>query len=149
MWVRVLEPHAQDSQEGTSEEPPQELEEEDPLRFHFLVHSALDVFEERDRSNAAAADTLCDTYCGLLFPVEDFVVYGYTTKTKLKLVAVLEDAAYLDAAMQEFFERLHVLVMNALGNPFHRPGNYLRSAKLDASLDALIRELQGRVYLKK
>jgi hypothetical protein len=53
--------------------------EEDPVRFHYIVHCALDVVDERLGGGGQASDasTKGDAYLGMLYPTEDFRVYGW------------------------------------------------------------------------
>jgi hypothetical protein len=52
--------------------------DEDPIRFHYIVHCALDVVDERLGGGAPAGETSKgDAYLGMLYPTEDFRVYGW------------------------------------------------------------------------
>jgi trafficking protein particle complex subunit 2 len=51
--------------------------EEDPIRFHYIVHCALDVVDERLGGGVTDASTKGDAYLGMLYPTEDFRVYGW------------------------------------------------------------------------
>lgn len=69
---------------------------EDELRFHFIVHTSLDVVEERAATKEKQG--ALDSYLGLLYPTEDYNVYGYVTASAVKLVLVLDDAGALRRA---------------------------------------------------
>lgn len=51
---------------------------EDELKFTYIVHTSLDVVEERINNSAAGRPSTGDTrelYLGLLYPTEDYKVY--------------------------------------------------------------------------
>lgn len=104
----------------------------DALKFHFIVHTALDLFEERGRETAAAS------YLGLLFPTEEFKVYGHQSNTGLKLVAVLSDSDIRDSDMKAFFERLQAALVRALCNPFQRLGSEISSQRFQEDVARLV-----------
>ena len=94
---------------------PGQIAAEPSLKFHYHVHTSLDVIEEKVNPNrraaaAAAAAALHSTpaaaqsgggssggsgelYLGQLFSVEEYKVFGYITNTKIKLVAVIHETA--------------------------------------------------------
>ena len=100
---------------------------EDELRFHFIVHAALDHIEERDATQrqwagASSSGGKLEMYQGMLYPIDGMRVYGYLTNTRLKLVAVLDDADEVkDAEMKALFRRVHSLYADTVSNPFHTP----------------------------
>ena len=61
----------------------EEEEEEEDFKFHLLAHCALDVIEERVGTLGAAdgvgtnASGSKSSFLGLLFPTEEYRVYGY------------------------------------------------------------------------
>eukprot|EP01097_Dermamoeba_algensis_P002775 TRINITY_DN209_c0_g1_i4.p1 TRINITY_DN209_c0_g1~~TRINITY_DN209_c0_g1_i4.p1 ORF type:complete len:129 (-),score=26.08 TRINITY_DN209_c0_g1_i4:414-800(-) len=65
------------------------------LKFHYIVHTALDVIEEKVQKNIGTdgkqAAQANEMYLGLLYPIEDYKVYGYMTNTKIKFIVVLDD----------------------------------------------------------
>eukprot|EP00050_Salpingoeca_kvevrii_P011719 m.17529 g.17529 ORF g.17529 m.17529 type:complete len:107 (-) comp3593_c0_seq2:323-643(-) len=63
---------------------------EDVLRFQFLVHSALDVVDEKVASLGKSG---ADQFLGLLSSADDMRVYGYMTQTKYKFVVVVDDVS--------------------------------------------------------
>lgn len=103
----------------------------DQLRFHFIVHTALDFVEEKVAAQqqatqqhaagaaAGAAGSKNEPYLGLLYPIEELRVYGYLSNSRVKLIAVLDDEEVKDAEMKVFFRRLHTLYVDTISNPFH------------------------------
>jgi len=100
----------------------------DGLKFHYIAHTSLDVFEERTGSGAKSS-TEC--YLGLLYAMDDFAVYGYITPLRVKIVLTiaLTDALVRDADVTMIFRALHMAYYHALTNPFLR---------LDAPYDAIV-----------
>ena len=109
----------------------------DQLRFHFIVHTALDFVEEKVAAQrqqttqqqaagaAAAAGSKHEAYLGLLYPIEELRVYGYLTNSRVKLIAVVDDEEVKDAEVKVFFSRLHRLYVDTISNPFHDPNGEL------------------------
>ncbi|VEL06691.1 unnamed protein product [Protopolystoma xenopodis] len=67
----------------------------DPLFYHFKVHAALDVIEEKmgkfgSISRGSHNRENAEQYLGLLYPTEDHRLYGYVTNTRTKFVIVQE-----------------------------------------------------------
>jgi trafficking protein particle complex subunit 2 len=102
------------------------------LRQQFILHAALDRFDElvgRDLSwrdpGANGADAM---WVGLLCPVEDMRVYGYMTTTKLKLMAVVEDivtsrpiqAKVMEEELKQLLIAIHELLVEYFLNPFNK-----------------------------
>lgn len=109
------------------------------LGFHHIVHSSLDIFEERRPGPAPPGAAPQDPYLGLLQPAVDFRVYGYLTSTEAKLVAVLSDGGDArEAELRQLFRRLHGLVIAALSNPFYAAGTPIASAKFGAAARQLV-----------
>ena len=108
----------------------------DQLRFHFIVHTALDFIEEKvaaQRSQAgivppqqaAAGASKQDYYLGLLYPIEDLRAYGYLTNCRIKLVLVVDDEEVREGEVKSLFRRLHALYVDTVSNPFHAPDSDL------------------------
>ena len=117
----------------------------DQLRFHFIVHTALDFLEEKVNSTpqqmapaAGGAASKHDSYLGLLYPIEELRVYGYLTNCRIKLIAVLDDDEVKDGEMKALFRRLHALYVDTTSNPFHTPDTELSSV---ASFDRQVQRI--------
>eukprot|EP00322_Chrysochromulina_rotalis_P029860 CAMPEP_0115849264 /NCGR_PEP_ID=MMETSP0287-20121206/11359_1 /TAXON_ID=412157 /ORGANISM="Chrysochromulina rotalis, Strain UIO044" /LENGTH=147 /DNA_ID=CAMNT_0003303225 /DNA_START=11 /DNA_END=454 /DNA_ORIENTATION=- len=109
----------------------------DQLRFHFIVHTALDFLEEKvgaqqqqQSAPGAVGASKHDSYLGLLYPIEELRVYGYLTNCRTKLIAVLDNDEVKDGEMKAFFRRLHTLYVDTTSNPFHTPDRELASVGL-------------------
>ena len=60
-------------------------EDDDDLAYHYIIHTVLDVIEER----AGIAVRTTEMYLGLLYALEDVNVYGYLSNTGLKFLVVI------------------------------------------------------------
>ncbi|XP_075521019.1 uncharacterized protein LOC142554215 isoform X2 [Primulina tabacum] len=74
-----------------------------------------------------AAPTLNETFLGLLYPTENYKVYGYLTNTKVKFILVTTDLDVCDADVRNFFRRFHTAYFDVVSNPFHVPGKKITS----------------------
>ncbi|MBA0683089.1 hypothetical protein Goari_024765, partial [Gossypium aridum] len=87
---------------------------DDALKLHHIVHCSLDVVDERDfdhlmldytscvnifvvNNPKKSGPTLNETFLGLLYPTENYKVYGYLTNTKVKFILVTTDLDVRDA----------------------------------------------------
>lgn len=53
---------------------------ENELKFHYTVHTSLDVVDEKISAMGKALVDQRELYLGLLYPTEDYKVYLYNTK---------------------------------------------------------------------
>ncbi|KAK7114101.1 trafficking protein particle complex subunit 2-like protein [Littorina saxatilis] len=103
------------------------------LQFYYTVHTSLDVVEEKISSVGKNANDLRELYLGLLYPTEDYKVYGYVTNTKVKFVVVVESSntSLRDNEIRTMFKRLHGAYVDMLSNPFYNPGENIVSRKFE------------------
>jgi len=105
--------------------------QEDPIKFHYILHCSLDAFEEK-------ADNK-DSYLGLLYPTEDYKVYGYLTSTQVKLILVTHTFNQVkESSVREVFEGLHSAYIDAVSNPFYTPGKKIESKSFEGRVDRII-----------
>jgi len=103
------------------------------LKFHFIVHSALDVVEEKGKKSEKLT-----TYLGLLYPTEDYKVYGYITNTGVKMILVAtENSNPKDPDVKQFFQQFHRFYVNVTSNPFYETNTKIESAVFDKAVSAL------------
>ncbi|AWP01452.1 Trafficking protein particle complex subunit 2-like protein isoform 2 [Scophthalmus maximus] len=62
------------------------------LKFHYTVHTSLDVVEEKISAVGKSLGDQRELYLGLLYPTEDYKVYGYVTNSKVKFVIVVDSS---------------------------------------------------------
>eukprot|EP00899_Mesostigma_viride_P016502 jgi/Mesvir1/24853/Mv22089-RA.1 len=111
-------------------------DESETLKFHYIVHCSLDVVDEKAVLPKKGGST--DTYLGLLYPTEDYKVYGYITNTRAKFMLVVSDADVRETDFKSFFRRMHTLYVDAVFNPFYTSGALLSSPKFDTQIAALV-----------
>ncbi|XP_070575566.1 trafficking protein particle complex subunit 2-like protein [Ptychodera flava] len=106
---------------------------ENELKFHYTVHTCLDVVEEKVSSVSKSVNDLRELYLGLLYPTEDYKVYGYVTNTRVKFVIVVETSnnTLRDNEIRSMFRKLHNAYTDMLCNPFYTPGETVKSRAFD------------------
>ncbi|OWA53607.1 putative Trafficking protein particle complex subunit 2-like protein [Hypsibius exemplaris] len=119
---------------------------QDPIKFHFMLHSALDVVEEKSQplpktpGSISGAD-LRELYLGLLYPSSDEVrVYGYCANTRMKMILIVEasNTTLRDNEIRTMFRRLHVAYSNMIMNPFYDVGQPISSKSFHDFVDSMI-----------
>jgi hypothetical protein len=120
------------------------------LRQQFILHSALDRFEQLAgpspgyawrTTNASGTDAM---FVGLLCPVDDLRVYGYMTTTQIKFILCVEDDALPDdqPSVDEMIKRLlfkiHRLYVEQTLNPFSSMGAPISSPRFESQLKSTV-----------
>lgn len=111
---------------------------EGALRFHYIVHCSLDAVEEKLLQPQKTPGEPSDAYLGLLYPTDDFKVYGYVSNTKMKFILVLDDMAPKDEEMRLIFKRFHAAFIDAVSNPFYTLNTPIISPSFDASIRTIM-----------
>uniref|UniRef100_A0A8I7B9L1 Trafficking protein particle complex subunit 2-like protein n=1 Tax=Hordeum vulgare subsp. vulgare TaxID=112509 RepID=A0A8I7B9L1_HORVV len=114
-------------------------EADDALKLHHVVHCSLDVIDERVNNPKRSAPTLNETFLGLLYPTENYKVYGYLTNTKVKFLMVTTDLDVKDADARNFFRKFHAAYVDAVSNPFHVPGKKIASRSFGARVSTIVK----------
>eukprot|EP00267_Zea_mays_P051212 XP_020404126.1 trafficking protein particle complex subunit 2-like protein isoform X1 [Zea mays] len=83
--------------------------------------------------------TLNETFLGLLYPTENYRVYGYLTNTKVKFIMVTTDLNAKDADARNFFRKFHAAYVDAVSNPFHVPGKKVASRSFGARVSTIVK----------
>ncbi|KAG0477815.1 hypothetical protein HPP92_012534 [Vanilla planifolia] len=112
---------------------------DDALKLHHIVHCSLDVIEERVNNPKKSGPTLNETYLGLLYPTENYKVYGYLTSTKIKFILVTTDLDVKDVDVRSFFRRFHAAFVDAVSNPFHVPGKKITSKAFASRVGGIVK----------
>nr|ACO13752.1 Trafficking protein particle complex subunit 2-like protein [Esox lucius] len=89
------------------------------LKFHYTVHTSLDVVEEKISAVGKAMADQRELYLGLLYPTEDYKVYGYVTNSKM-------------------FRKLHNSFTDVMCNPFYNPGDTIQSKAFDGMVSVMM-----------
>ncbi|XP_041054627.1 trafficking protein particle complex subunit 2-like protein [Carcharodon carcharias] len=102
---------------------------ENELKFHCTVHTSLDVVEEKISAVGKALVDQRELYLGLLYPSEDYKVYGFVTNTKVKFVIVVDSSniTLRDNEIRSMFRKLPNSYTDVLCNPFYNPGELIQS----------------------
>uniref|UniRef100_A0A8C0C127 Trafficking protein particle complex subunit 2-like protein n=1 Tax=Buteo japonicus TaxID=224669 RepID=A0A8C0C127_9AVES len=102
---------------------------ENELKFHYTVHTSLDVVDEKISAMGKALVDQRELYLGLLYPTEDYKVYGYVTNSKVKFVMVVDSSntALRDNEIRSMFRKLHNSYTDIMCNPFYNPGDRIHS----------------------
>jgi len=110
------------------------------LKFYYTVHTSLDVVEEKISSVGKNTNDLRELYLGLLYPTEDYKVYGYVTNTKIKLVIVVESSntTLRDNEIRSMFRKLHNAYVDMLCNPFYIPGENVTSKSFEKVVNSMM-----------
>ncbi|WIA29640.1 hypothetical protein OEZ86_012127 [Tetradesmus obliquus] len=111
---------------------------DDEVKFHYMVHASLDAVEEKVllRRNPGEVPEL---YLGLLYPTEEYRVYGYITNTHIKFVLVLDEVNPRDDALQKVFKRLHNLFVDVTSNPLYTHGLPITSRAFAEGVAAIVK----------
>nr|CAB3454092.1 unnamed protein product [Digitaria exilis] len=125
-------------------------EADDALKLHHIVHCSLDVIDERVNNPKRSAPTLNETFLGLLYPTENYKVYGYLTNTKVKFIMVTTDLDVKDtdarnntssysSPFAQFFRKFHAAYVDAVSNPFHVPGKKIASRSFGVRVSTIVK----------
>ncbi|KXZ56357.1 hypothetical protein GPECTOR_1g316 [Gonium pectorale] len=108
------------------------------MKLHYVVHCALDAVEEKVLLKRGPSDSQ-DAYLGLLYPTEDYRVYGYLTNSHVKIILLFDDEGTIKNEMVlRVFRRLHALYVDTASNPFHSFGLPIRSGRFEAQLEGIV-----------
>ncbi|XP_039204645.1 trafficking protein particle complex subunit 2-like protein [Crotalus tigris] len=113
---------------------------ENALKFHYIVHTSLDVVDEKVSALGKALVDEQDLYLGLLYPTEDYKVYGYVTNSKLKFVLVVDSSntALRDNEIRRMFRTLRNSYTDVMCNSFYNPGDQIQSRVFDNTVMSMM-----------
>lgn len=99
------------------------------LKFLYTIHTSLDVVEEKISPGNKSSGDVRELYLGLLYPTEDYKVYGYVTNTKTKFIVIVETSRTTprDNEIKQMFHKLHTSYADVICNPFYVPGDQIVS----------------------
>ena len=122
---------------------------ETDLQFQYLVHTCIDVIEEKvsTLSSPKGANDPREHYLGLLYPSEQYKVYGYATNTRVKFILVSENwtSQSGDADMKMLFKALHVAYSDMFCNPFYTPGTKIKSKSFEETVTGIFQQSKNFV----
>lgn len=110
------------------------------MKFYYTVHTSLDVVEEKISAVGKNANDLRELYLGLLYPTEDYKVYGYVTNSKIKFVIVVEtsNTTLRDNEIRSKFRKLHTAYVDMFCNPFYISGENITSKAFDKTVSEIM-----------
>ncbi|XP_065181497.1 trafficking protein particle complex subunit 2-like protein [Sycon ciliatum] len=114
---------------------------DDPeLQFHYYVHTSLDVIDEKVGAPPGRANEQREMYLGILYPTEDYKIYGYVTNTKVKFIVIVDNTNSMnkDSEIKQVFRTLHTAYCENLLNPFYAPGESIVSRTFNKTIDSLL-----------
>ncbi|OXB65057.1 hypothetical protein ASZ78_008340 [Callipepla squamata] len=133
---------------------------ENELKFHYTVHTSLDVVDEKISAMGKAMVDQRELYLGLLYPTEDYKVYlcniaaspcshtflhryGYVTNSKVKFVMVVDSSntALRDNEIRSMFRKLHNSYTDIMCNPFYNPGDRIHSRAFDNMVNSMMMQV--------
>lgn len=114
-----------------------DVETSENLHLQMIAYSALDVVEEK-RKKALQAGPNMEMYFGLLFPIEDYRVYGMYSNNHSKLVVICDSSGPEYPNMREVIISLSVAFVAAMQNPFQEIGKPLKSKRLESAISTIV-----------
>ncbi|RMZ97240.1 trafficking particle complex subunit 2 [Brachionus plicatilis] len=114
------------------------------LKYWYILNSSLDVVEEKLRRTDNK-----DLYLGLLYLIEDFIIYGYVTNTKVKFFIVIESSSrqFHDTEIKIMFKKLHTSYTSVVCNPFFEFGKPFNSRKFDEVVKSMLMKVSNPVMV--
>ncbi|XP_074140746.1 trafficking protein particle complex subunit 2-like protein [Sminthopsis crassicaudata] len=98
----------------------------------YTVHMSLNVVDEKVSAMGKALVDQRELYLGLLYPTEDYKVYGYVTNSKVKFVMVVDSSnTALRDKIHSMFRKLHNSYTYVMCNSFYNPGDHIHSRAFD------------------
>ncbi|KAI1235620.1 Trafficking protein particle complex subunit 2-like protein, partial [Lamprotornis superbus] len=103
---------------------------ENELKFHYTVHTSLDVVDEKISAMGKAL-------------VDQRELYGYVTNSKVKFVMVVDSSntALRDNEIRSMFRKLHNSYTDIMCNPFYNPGDRIHSRAFDTMVNSMMMQL--------
>ncbi|XP_075743660.1 trafficking protein particle complex subunit 2-like protein isoform X2 [Rhipicephalus microplus] len=110
------------------------------LKFLYTIHTSLDVVEEKISPGNKSSGDVRELYLGLLYPTEDYKVYGYVTNTKTKFIVIVETSrtTLRDNEIRQMFHKLHASYCDVVCNPFYVPGGQILSRSFDSTVNGIM-----------
>ncbi|EFA80661.1 trafficking protein particle complex subunit 2-like protein [Heterostelium album PN500] len=108
--------------------------EENRLKLHYIVHCSLDIIEDKPGVKKVSNDM----YLGLLYPTEDYKVYGFLTNTKIKFIIVVLDTTDIK---DSDIKVLHLRYVRTASNPFYKANKKIESKIFQNDVAAIVQSL--------
>lgn len=116
------------------------------LSVQMIMHSALDIIDERKKKASSGSPSTFDLYLGQLLQVDDYRVFGHYSNTHIKTVVLCESLSEAtDAAVRDVVLTLRGLYIAAIQNPFFATERPLESASFRRKVQQLMQQFNARV----
>lgn len=116
------------------------------LNMQMIVHSSLDIVEERKRKTSSSAPSTFDLYLGQLLQVDEYKVFGHYSNTHMKTIIVCDAATDAsDGATKDIILSLRNLYILAVQNPFQITEGSLTSVKLKNRIQQTFASFNNKV----
>ncbi|OQR73879.1 trafficking protein particle complex subunit 2 protein-like [Tropilaelaps mercedesae] len=112
-------------------------------KLMYMLHTSLDVVEEKINSPVPGKNDARDLCLGVLYSLDEYKLYGYVTNTKVKMVIVVELSAavqFRDNDLRNWFGRLHNAYSELVCNPFYVAGEHITSKKFESVVNDIMRK---------
>lgn len=109
------------------------------LQNQFIMHSALDLFEEK--IPPCGSKTM---WLGLLGSIDECKIYGYLTSTKIKLMVSIHDVddgkddLVREAGLKSLFSEIHNAFTQYTLNPLTKINSEIKSSRFDTTLTEVV-----------
>eukprot|EP01038_Epipyxis_sp_PR26KG_P009684 gene9684-13037_t len=107
------------------------------LHLQMIVHSCLDVVEER-KKRAILSTTSFDMYLGQLFPIEDYRCFGSYCNTHNKTIIICDSGTTETGGIKDVILALNSAFANAIQNPFQPTGQPITSQKFNSFINQIV-----------
>ncbi|CAF5083556.1 unnamed protein product, partial [Rotaria sp. Silwood1] len=113
------------------------------LKFLFLIHASIDILDDKvnQLTKPVSDRDSRDFYLGLLYPVEEYKIYGYVSSTRVKFILIFEHSTSISLKDQDIkllFQRLHQAYIDCVSNPFYEPNTQLKSKRFEQVVTSLM-----------
>ena len=116
------------------------------LNILMIMHSSLDIVDERKKKASLAAPSTFDLYLGPLLQVDDYRVFGHYSNTHIKTVVLCEGVSETaDAAVRDVVLALRGLYISAIQNPFLMTDKPMESLSFRRRVQQLIETFNSRI----
>mmetsp|Transcript_7226 Transcript_7226/g.10575 ORF Transcript_7226/g.10575 Transcript_7226/m.10575 type:complete len:173 (-) Transcript_7226:1028-1546(-) len=113
------------------------------LEKEFMMHASIDNLEEalgsqRQGKGRASADS---KWIGLLCPMEESFIYGYSTSTNIKILAMISDSMEdsREVHLKTLFAKVHNLFVEYMLNPWAGLQNKIESKKFESGIQEAVK----------
>lgn len=110
-----------------------------------IIHSSLDIFEERRGPKAGAGSTpMPDLFLGNLLTVSRSKLFGFCSNTLVKVVVVTDIDGTAESVVKEFTEAVYDRFVGATRNPFQDTSSPITSSRFHEDIQAMLSMANGK-----